>query len=90
MNERPDPSHAELLEEAWDEVYAAMPAAWTVGRPSHHPERQEWLLYAFDPAERPKVGHRSREWTAVSQTELLVIREMARCLRAIAEGRVPK
>ena len=90
MSGRVDPSHADLLDEAWHDVHAAMPAGWTVGRTSHHPERQEWLMYAFDPSERPKVGLRSREWTAVAPTELLVVREMARCLRAISEGRVPK
>jgi len=89
MTERADPAHADLLEEAWNEVHAVTPHGRTVGRASHHPERQEWLVYAFDPSERPKVGLRSREWTAVAQTELLVVREMARCLRAISEGRVP-
>jgi hypothetical protein len=29
-------------------------------------------------------------WTAVGQTEEECIREMARCLREISEGRVPK
>ncbi len=90
MSGRANPSHAELLEEAWDDVHAAMPAGWTVGPANHHPERQEWMLYAFDPSEQPKVALRSREWTAVAPTELLVVREMARCLRAISEGRVPK
>ena len=34
-------------------------------------------MYAFDTRERPKAGHRSREWTAVAQSELEVVREMA-------------
>ena len=46
--------------------------------------------YAFDPSERPKAGHRSREWTAVAGFELEVVREMARCLPLIVEGRVPE
>lgn len=49
-----------------------------------------WSQYAFDPRERPKIGHRSRESTAIAMTEAGVMRETARCLREIAEGRVPK
>ena len=44
----------------------------------------------FDTREKAKLGHRSREWTAVGETEEAVIREMARCLREISAGRVPK
>ena len=44
----------------------------------------------FDPAERPKVGHRSREWTAVAPTLERVILEAARVLREISAGRVPR
>lgn len=47
-------------------------------------------MYAFDPTEKAHNGRRSREWTAVGQTEEGCIREMARCLREISEGRVPK
>ena len=43
----------------------------------------------FDPSERPVVGLRSREWTAVSATEVEAVAEMARCLREIKEGRAP-
>jgi hypothetical protein len=46
-------------------------------------------MYAFDQRERPSVGVRSREWTAVAETEAGVLREMARCLREIGAGRVP-
>src|SRR4029077_14912353 len=53
------------LEAAWDEVFEALPAAWSVGRPSYHDERHEWTQYAFDPREMPKVGARSREWSAL-------------------------
>jgi hypothetical protein len=52
-------------------------------------ERREWTLYGFDTRERAKAGHCSREWTAVAETELDVVREMARCLRLIAAGQVP-
>jgi hypothetical protein len=47
-------------------------------------------MYAYDPAERPVAGSRKREWTAISDSEVGVVREMARCLREIGEGRVPK
>jgi hypothetical protein len=36
------------------------------------------------------IGKRSREWTAVAETEEGVVREMARCLREIGQGGVPK
>jgi len=78
------------LEEAWSAVHDATPAGWHVGRPSHHPERSEWVQYAFDPSERPVVGLRSREWTAIGSSELEVVREMARCLREIKEGWAPR
>jgi hypothetical protein len=48
------------LESAWDALLAVLPAGWYVGRPSYHEERDEWLLYAFDPSERAVVGVRSR------------------------------
>lgn len=79
-----------VSEEAWYSVHDALPAGWYVGRPSYHDERREWLMYAYDPSERPMVGLRSREWTAVAWTEEGVVREMARCLREIAAGRVPR
>jgi hypothetical protein len=47
-------------------------------------------LYAFDPTERAVVGVRSRESTAIASTEVGVVREVARCLRAIADGRAPR
>ncbi len=40
--------------------------------------------------EKAKAGHRSREWTAVAPTEVEVVREMARCLKLIGEGRWPE
>jgi hypothetical protein len=70
-------------------VHHALPARLE-GRPSHHNERREWLLYAFDPTKRPRVGIRSRDSTAVAPTEDSVLREMARCLREISVERAPK
>ncbi len=47
-------------------------------------------MYAFDTTERAAIARRSREWTAVGQTEAECVREMARCLREIGEWRVPR
>ncbi len=47
-------------------------------------------MYAYDPSERPRVGLRRREWTAVAATEEDVVLEMARCLGEITSGRVPQ
>ncbi len=46
--------------------------------------------YAFDPSEKPVVGLRKREWQAIASTEEDVVREMARWLREIREGRWPR
>ncbi len=78
------------LEDTRDAVHAATPAGWYVGRPSYHDERREWVMYAYDPSERPRVGLRRRERTAVAATEEGAVLEMARCLREIAAGRVPQ
>ncbi len=78
------------LEEAWSHVHDATPAGWHVGRPTYKDERRQWHQYAFDPSERPVVGLRSREWTAVAESEEGVVLEMARCLRGIAAGRTPQ
>jgi len=63
---------------------------WQVGRPHFHDERRCWEQYAFDPKERPRVGKRSREWTAIGPTEVACVREMADCLRELREGRWPR
>jgi hypothetical protein len=78
------------LEALWAELHDATPPKWLVGRPAYSERRDEWSLYAFDPTERPTVGHRSREWTAVAPTQARVVREMARCLRDISERHTPK
>lgn len=77
------------LEAAWDAIHDATPAGWHVGRPTWDDRRREWVQYAFDPRERAVHGHRSREWTAIAGSELEVLREMARCLAIIRDGRVP-
>ena len=72
---------------AWAAVHDATPPNWYVGQPSYHTERREWVQYAFDTRERAKAGVRSREWTAVADSEVGVLPEMARCLREISEGK---
>lgn len=74
---------------AWDRLHSATPAGWVVGRPSYHDERREWIQYAYDPRETPKVGKRSREWTAIADSEVGVVKEMARCLEELGQGRWP-
>jgi hypothetical protein len=61
-----------------------------VGRPGYEPGHRQWSQYAWDITEKAQIGRRSREWTAVAQTELDCVREMARCLREISEGPVPR
>jgi hypothetical protein len=79
------------LEDARNGLHDAKPKGWFVGRPSCRDDLRAREPYAYVPAEgRRGVGHRAQEWTAVGQTELEVIREMARCLRVIGEGLVPK
>jgi hypothetical protein len=77
--------------EAWNPIHNATPPEWFVGRPAYEERRTPpWSQYAFDTRERPDAGHRSREGTAVGMTEYRCLREMARCLRKIRPGRVPK
>ena len=71
-------------------IHDAKSNGWYVGPPTYVEHRRPREQYAFDTRERPKAGHRSREWTAVAQAELEVVREMAQCLRLIREGRVPE
>jgi hypothetical protein len=80
------------LEAAWIDLHEANASMnWYIG-PTTCEERLEvpWSLYAFDPKERPKVGRRSREWTAIGPTEAACVRSMARSLKEIAAGRVPR
>ncbi len=48
------------IEAAWDALFDALPAGWSVGRPSFYPERREWQQYAFDAFEDAK-GRRQVE-----------------------------
>ena len=79
----------ELLD-AWNELHEATPRGWIVCKPAYDERRDQWSLYAYDANERPKVGHRSREWTAVAPTQARVLRGMTICLREITAGRAPR
>ena len=78
------------LADAWAELLEAAPPGWTLGKTTYNPGSRAWQLYAFDQAERVKAGKRIRAWTGEHPTEIGVVREMARCLREISEGRVPR
>ncbi len=72
------------------ELHDATLPNWFVGRPSYNERYKEWAQHVFDPSERAQIGVQSREWTAVAQSEIEVVRELARCLRLIGECRVPE
>ena len=78
------------LAAAWDERHAAAGLARRPARLQQALPAQQWEQFGFDPSERAHFGLRSREWTAVGQSELAVVREMTMCLREICEGRAPK
>ncbi len=35
------------LEAVWDVVHAALPAGWSVSRPSYHAEERRWFVWAI-------------------------------------------
>lgn len=53
------------LDDVRSDLHDATPPGWFVGRPSYDEGRGVWEQYAFDPAEKAKVGVRS--WTACSR-----------------------
>ncbi len=76
------------IEVAWNAVHDATPTGWCVGRPSLHNEPRQWVMYAFDPSERPSAGLRSREWTAVGATDVEAVAKMRAAFRSSwREGR---
>ena len=77
------------LEAAWYAVHDNTPEGWYVGRPGYEERYHQSSMYAFDPSEKPVVGKRSREWTAVGRTELECVQVMARRLGELREGRWP-
>lgn len=67
----------------------ATPPGWYLGTPVLRHGGQ-WAMYAYDTTEKAHIGKRSREWTAVGVTEAACVQEMARCLAALDEGKVPR
>ena len=81
------------LEAAWAELHEVNAAlGWYVGRPAYEPRLSvPWSMYAFDPKERPKVGPALAGVDfAIGLTEAHCVSEMAKALREISEGRVPR
>ena len=72
------------LEAAEDALRAALPRGWVVGRPVEHTGEGRYVIFAYDPAERPKVGKRTRALEVSAPTELDAVREMAHGLSARA------
>lgn len=68
------------LEAAWDKLHEVLPPGWTAGRPSYHHETRTWSQYAYDPAERPKVGKRTRQVEVAGETEVACVRAMVAAL----------
>ena len=88
LKDRPSVSERD---DAWRELRGVTPRGWWVGLPSAHPERGEWVLYAYDQSERPVAGPLGqRLGRAVAASEVAVIRAMTERLREIRDGRVPK
>ncbi len=78
------------LDAAWAAVHDNTPDGWYVGRPGYEERYRQWSMDAFDTSEKPVVGKRANEWTAVGQTELHCVQEMARCLGELKFRRWPK
>lgn len=76
------------LATAWDQP--ALPKGWQVGRPYRHNSRSEWELYAWLPTLRAGGGRPRKDWIATGDTEVECLREMARCLVELGDGRWPK
>lgn len=55
------------IEAAWDALRDATPPGWHA-EPAYNDYREQWSQWAYDPAEKPHVGHRSRECTAVASS----------------------
>jgi hypothetical protein len=77
------------LEQAWAAVYAVLPAEWSVSRPVHHHELGYWVAYCRD------TRYRKQKATppfveAAGPTEERALRELARCIVEVMEGRVPE
>ena len=67
-----------------------MSAGWTVERPVYHLENGGyWVAYCRG-TPLPEGQADAPYWEALGQTEADALRELARCIRELGEGRVPK
>ena len=77
------------LPAAWQELADAKPADWYVARPSQRRDGR-WTMHVIDTTTRDPRRRRGREWKAVGRTEVECVREMARRLREISNGSMPR
>ncbi len=78
------------LEYAWNAVWDVLPAGWTVSWPVHHLESGAyWVAYCRDSRYR-KDKPTPPFFEAMGPTEADALRELARCIRELVEGRVPE
>lgn len=68
------------LPAGWQARHDAMPPGWYLARPSQRRDGH-WTVYTIDTTDRTR--------TAVGQTQVECVREMARCQQEISERRVP-
>jgi len=80
------------LESAWTELHEANKTlGWFIGPTTFEPRFEKpWSMWAADMTEKSKLGRRTREWTSIGPTEAACVRNMARALSEISEGRVPR
>jgi hypothetical protein len=78
-------------EVAWSAVHDVMPPNWFLGRRLFVERYNHWVQFAYDTTDRGRPGKpRTRQWTALGETEVECVREMGRCLRIIGQGAWPK
>jgi hypothetical protein len=69
---------APATEDAWEELFAALPRGWMVGRPPPDPSSATYRLYAF---ERRASKSDPPELAVHAATEGEAVRDLARLLR---------
>jgi hypothetical protein len=77
------------LEDAWDAVWDVLPAGWSVAQPVYHEDLNYWVAYCRDPHHRPDKPTPPYV-EAAAPTEPLALRDLARNVREVLKGRVPK
>ncbi|MBA2488426.1 MAG: hypothetical protein H0V36_03765 [Chloroflexi bacterium] len=89
-DERRQPQPGDL-ETAWDALWEAMPSGWTVGKPQQDLVSKQWTAsIVLVTGGTSRIGHMPKVVSAQAPTEATMLVELARCLVAYSEGRVPK